>query len=371
MGLITGACALVVGLLLGGTTGLAFLALGLTLPGLLLQDSWRYAFFALGRGHHAFINDAIWAVILFPSLTLLHLSGRGNVFWFVLAWGAAATVGSAIFSLQARLVPSLEGVWEWLWRHRDIGPRYLAVNTGGSAAEQLRTYTVSGILGVAAVGYIQAARTLMGPFMVVFFGMSLMAIPEAAQILRRSPRHLPLFCAAVSTGLALLGLAWGSALLVALPRGLGHLMLGNIWRLAYPLVLPATIYLMSTCATIGASMGMLALGAARRSLRATMVTTLLIVACAVLGAVTGGTLGTMHFAAAGSWVGTLVTWYQLRQALHESDTVPVPAWLWPGRQRGSAAARSRSEAGPENRLTVPPRRIRTACSALSYTDLAR
>ena len=198
MGLITGACALVVGQLLGGTTGLAFLALGLTLPGLLLQDRWRYAFFALGRGHHAFINDAIWALILFPALTLLHLSGRGNVFWFVLAWGAAATVGAAIFSLQARLVPSLEGVWEWLWRHRDIGPRYLAVNTGGNAAEQLRTYTVSAILGVAAVGYLQAARTLMGPFMVVFFGMSLMAIPEAAQILRRSPRHLPLFCAAVS-----------------------------------------------------------------------------------------------------------------------------------------------------------------------------
>jgi len=322
------------------------------LPGLLLQDSWRYAFFALGRGHHAFINDAIWAVILFPSLTFLHTSGHGNVFWFVLAWGTAATVGAAIFSLQARVLPSLEGVWEWLWRHKDIGPRYLAVNTGGNAAEQLRTYTVSGILGVAAVGYIQAARTLMGPFMVVFFGMSLMAIPEAAQILRRSPRHLPLFCAAVSTGLALLGLAWGSALLVALPRGLGQLMLGAIWRPAYPLVLPATIYLMSTCATIGASMGMLALGAARRSLRATIVTTVLIVACALVGAVTGGTLGSMHFAAAGSWVGTLVTWWQLRQALRESGTVPVPAWLWPGRGKRLPGLR----------------RISNACSALSYTD---
>jgi len=367
MGLVTGACALVTGLLLGGTTGLGFLALGLTLPGLLLQDSWRYAFFALGRGHHAFINDAIWAVILFPSLTLLHTSGHGNVFWFVFAWGAAATVGAAIFSLQARVVPTLEGVWEWLSRHRDIGPRYLAVNTGGNAAEQLRTYTVSGILGVAAVGYIQAARTLMGPFMVIFFGMSLIAIPEAAQILRRSPRHLPLFCAAVSTGLTVLGLAWGAALLVALPRGLGQLMLGDIWRPAYPLVLPATVYLMSTCATIGASMGMLALGAARRSLRATIVTTVLIVTCALIGAVAGGTLGSMRCAAAGSWVGTLVSWWQLRQALHESDTVPVPAWLWPGRQRGSAAADSRSAAAPKKRLPGL-RRISTACSALSYTD---
>jgi O-antigen/teichoic acid export membrane protein len=342
MGLVTGTCALAAGLLLGGTTGRAFLALGLTLPGLLLQDSWRYAFFALGRGHHAFINDTVWAVILFPSLALLHASGHGDVFSFVLAWGGAAVVGAAIFSLQARVLPSLAGVWEWLWRHRDIGPRYLAVNSGGNAAEQLRTYAVSYILGIAAVGYIQAARTLMGPFMVIFFGMSLIAIPEAAQLLRRSPRHLPVFCAAVSAGLTLLGLAWGVALLVALPRGLGHLMLGNIWRPVYPLVLPATIYVMSTCATIGAGMGMLALGAARRSLRATIITGVLIVACALIGALTGGTLGTMRFTAAGSWAGTLVSWWQLRQALLESDTVPVPAWLWPGRSGHSKGRKLKS-----------------------------
>ena len=48
--------------------GLAFLALGLTLPGLLLQDSWRYSFFALGRGSQAFLNDTIWAVALLPAL---------------------------------------------------------------------------------------------------------------------------------------------------------------------------------------------------------------------------------------------------------------------------------------------------------------
>ena len=59
VGLATGTIALAAGLLIGGTTGLAFVALGLMLPGLLLQDSWRYAFFALGRGHHALINDTV------------------------------------------------------------------------------------------------------------------------------------------------------------------------------------------------------------------------------------------------------------------------------------------------------------------------
>ena len=57
--------------LLGGTARLAFLALGLTLPGLLLQDSWRYSFFALGRGSQAFLNDMIWAVTLLPALVVL------------------------------------------------------------------------------------------------------------------------------------------------------------------------------------------------------------------------------------------------------------------------------------------------------------
>ena len=255
VGLVAGACALAAGPLIGGTTGLAFVALGLTLPGLMLQDSWRHSFFALGRGYHAFINDTVWAAVQIPLLVFLKMSGHANVFWCVLAWGASAAVGAAIGPLQARVVPNLAGATKWLSRHRDLGPRYLAENTGGNAADTLRSYAVSYILGVAAVGYIQAANMLMGPFKIIFFGISLITLPEAARLLRRSPRHLPLFCAAVSTGLTLLALAWGAVLLVALPRGLGHLMLGSIWRPTYPLVLPATLSVMSVCATTGARPG--------------------------------------------------------------------------------------------------------------------
>ena len=61
---------------------------------------------------------------------------------------------------------------------------------------------------------------------------------------------------AVSTGLTLLALAWGVVLLVALPRGLGHLMLGSLWRPTYPLVLPATLAVMAVCITTGAGTGL-------------------------------------------------------------------------------------------------------------------
>ena len=126
VGLASGACVLAAAAFLGGPVRAAFLALGLTLPGLLLQDSWRYSFFALGRGRQAFLNDTIWAVLLLPALVLLRVTGNANVFWFVLAWGAAANIAAAVGPLQARVLPRLSGAWEWLSRHRDLGPRYFA-----------------------------------------------------------------------------------------------------------------------------------------------------------------------------------------------------------------------------------------------------
>ena len=180
--------------LLGGTTQFAFLALGLTLPGLLLQDSWRYSFFALGRGSQAFLNDMVWALALLPALVLLRVTGHADVFWCLFAWGAAASVAAAVGALQTRVMPRLSGARAWLSRHRDLGPRYLAENTTLSGSYQLRTYGVGLIMGLAAVGYVQAANTLVGPIMVIFMGMGLVTIPEAARVLRRSPRHLPLFC---------------------------------------------------------------------------------------------------------------------------------------------------------------------------------
>ena len=59
---------------------------------MLLQDSWRYSFFALGRGSQAFLNDTIWTLAIVPPMLFLRFTHHSTVFWFVLAWGLAATV---------------------------------------------------------------------------------------------------------------------------------------------------------------------------------------------------------------------------------------------------------------------------------------
>ena len=362
VGLVIGAIVLVAALALGGTARMAFLALGLTLPGLLLQDSWRFSFFAMGRGGQAFLNDAVWAVALIPALILLRASGHADVFWFVFAWGAAAAVGAAIGPLQARVVPSLSRAWDWVYRHRDLGPRYLAEGTANSASSQLRNYGIAFILSLAALGYVQAANTLMGPFMVIFYGMGLVTLPEAARILRRSPRHLPLFCLLVSGGLALLGLAWGVVLLIALPRGLGQLMLGSLWRPTYPLIIPTVILVLGGCASTGAGTGLHALGSARRSLRAMVLGSALFVVCGLAGAAVGGAQGTVIGAAVASWFGALLFWLQFRTALREfgrkREGTQVPSSRRDGRHRDVAEAApstvTKENVGRLQRVTRPP-----------------
>jgi O-antigen/teichoic acid export membrane protein len=336
VGLATGTCVLVAAALLHDTARMSFLALGLTLPGLLLQDSWRFSFFALGRGRRAFVNDTVWTVTLIPALVLLQRTGHSNVFWFVLAWGGTATLAAVLGPFQAGVIPTLSGVWRWVSRNADLGPRYLAEGTANSASGQFRNYGLGIILGLAAVGYTQAANTLMGPIMVIFFGMGLVTLPEAARILRRSPRRLPLFCVLVSAVLTLLALVWGIVLLVALPRGLGHAILGQLWRPTYPLVLPSVISTMGICALGGASIGLHALGAARRSLRAMLIWSALYVVLSLAGAIVGarlgtidghpgGLIGTIDGTAVSSWIGTLLFWWELRAALRDFRSAPARA----------------------------------------------
>jgi O-antigen/teichoic acid export membrane protein len=89
VGLSTGICAIAAGLLMGGVAGSAFLGLGLMLPALMLQESWRFAFFAAGKAYHAFINDSIWAAVQVPLLIALKLTGHTEIFWFVIAFPGA------------------------------------------------------------------------------------------------------------------------------------------------------------------------------------------------------------------------------------------------------------------------------------------
>ncbi|WP_406308238.1 hypothetical protein [Streptomyces griseoaurantiacus] len=316
-----GTVCLVAGLSIRGQVGAAFAALGVVLPGLLLQDAWRYSFFAAGVGRKAFVNDVVWALALVPAMVAA--ASVGTVPAFLLAWGGSAAVAAAYGWYQSGIRPRPAGVREWHRDHCDLGYRYLAENIGVSGASQIRAYGLGAIVGVGAVGVIRGAELLLGPFLAVLMGLSLVTVAEAARVLRQAPRRLARFCFLLGGGQAVAALSWGAALLLV-PDRLGAFVLGDVWRGSAELIVPVTLSVAGAGLGTGAAAGLRALAAARRSLRCQLFASACYVAGGLGGAVAGGTAGSAWGAAAASVCGSAVWWSQLRAALRERHDHPIP-----------------------------------------------
>ncbi|ELS57366.1 putative Integral membrane protein [Streptomyces viridochromogenes Tue57] len=321
VGAALGAASVLAGLALGGRVGPAFACLGVVLPGLLLQDAWRFAFFAAGAGRKAFVNDVVWGVVLVPAMVVA--ARVGSVAAFVLAWGGAAAVAAVYGCFQSGIRPRLTGAREWLREHRDLGYRYLAENVSNSGASQLRAYGLGAIVGVGAVGVVRGAELLLGPFLAVLMGLSLVTVAEAARVLRRAPHRLGAFCLLLGGGQAVAALLWGGALLLVPDRG-GELVLGDVWSSASQLIVPVTLGVAGAGLGSGAAAGLRALGAARRSLRSQLIGSACYVVGGLGGAAVGGTAGSAWGVAAATVCGSAVWWLQLRSALRERHQNPIP-----------------------------------------------
>ncbi|MCX5528657.1 hypothetical protein OG342_38405 [Streptomyces bobili] len=321
VGVAIGVACLVAGLAVGGRVGPAFACLGVMLPGLLLQDAWRYSFFAAGTGRKAFVNDLVWGVALVPALVVA--ARQGSVAAFVLAWGASATVAAGYGCLQSGIRPRMRGARGWLREQRDLSYRYLVENVGVSGASQLRAYGLGAIVGVGAVGAIRGAELLLGPFLAVLMGLSLVTVAEAARVLRRAPHRLARFCLVLGAGQAVAALLWGAALLLV-PGRLGELVLGDVWDSASALIVPAALGVAGASLGTGAAAGLRALGAARRSLRSQLFASACYVGGGLGGAAVAGTAGSAWGVAAATVCSSAVWWLHLRSALRERRHNPIP-----------------------------------------------
>ncbi|WP_052867862.1 MATE family efflux transporter [Streptomyces niger] len=314
LGAALGAASLVAGLALGGSVGTAFACLGVVLPALLLQDAWRFAFFAAGAGRKAFVNDLVCGVALVPAMVVA--ARVGSVAAFLLAWGAAAAVAAGYGCLQSGIRPRLTEARGWLREQRDLGYRYLVENVALSGASQLRAYGLGVLVGVGAVGAVRGAELLLGPFLAVLMGLSLVTVPEAARVLRQTPHRLGSFCLLLGAGQAAAALLWGGALLL-MPDRLGELVLGGVWPAASQLIVPVTLAVAGAGLGTGAAAGLRALAAARRSLRCQLLASVCYVGGGLGGAAVAGTVGSAWGVAAATLSGSAVWWLQLRSALRE------------------------------------------------------
>jgi len=305
-GVATGVLCAAVGAVVQGHAGMALLALGLSLPGLLVQDCWRYAFFAAGRARSAAVNDLVWAVVQFALIGVLLATGQRSVFLLTLAWGGAALVAAVVGSLQAGILPAPAATFRWLRATRELNVRLgldYIVNMGAVNAS---IYLIGAVAGLVAVGAIRAAQVLLGPLQLLFFGLSAFALPLLSTIARAGDRLLRL-AVLLSGAITVVSLVWVGALLL-LPRRVGEALLGESWDGAWSVHLPIGVVMVAIGSTTGPRVGLKALRRADLLLRVTVTQAPFILVLGVAGALVDGARGAAMGYAAADIVGTTLIW---------------------------------------------------------------
>jgi O-antigen/teichoic acid export membrane protein len=304
VGIAGGMICLAIGLLAGPPVGTVFIALGVSLPAILVQDSWRFAFFAAGRDRDAVLTDLTWAVALVALLLLISDLAPGTA-QFVLGWGASAVIAALVGAWRSAIVPRPLATRAWLREHTDLVGRYAAEVLIGLGASQATIYVVGLVAGLAEAGSIRAAQLLLGPMHVILQAAHLIAVPEGVRIRRRRPERFRLAILGLSAGLALVILGWVLGLSV-LPVEIGEALLGDSWASARVVLLPLGLSLVAQGASGGALVGLRVLADASSSLRARILDAAFSFCFGVGGALIGGAIGAAWGFAAGGAVSAVI-----------------------------------------------------------------
>jgi len=321
-GIVIGLFCIAGGALGGGTAGLTFVALGIALPALLVQDGWRFVFFAGGRDRDAVITDFVWAVALIGFLiaaTRLTPGAPGAV----LGWGASAVLGGLVGAWRAGVIPRPRQTRSWLHEHRDLVGRFSAEVLIGLGANQATIYVVGFTAGLAEAGSLRAAQILLGPMHVVLQAAHLIAVPEGVRIRLRRPERFRLAIGGLSIGLASVIGLW-VLVLALLPVNVGQALLGDSWAEAQLVLVPLGLALVAQGVSGGALVGLRVLADAKSSLRARILDSTFSFVLGVGGALLGGAIGAAWGVAAGEWVSAaiFVAFFLRSERLHRGIANP-------------------------------------------------
>lgn len=245
------------GIIFGGTVGPTLLATGALLPGLLLQDAWRMAFFACGRPRAAAANDAFWGVAQLVFVLAVSAAGHGSAVGYLLAWGLAGCAAAALGGAQAGFAPTPGEAWRWLAAHWDLSRYFVSELIAINGASQLMLILVAAIGGLSVTGTIRGAQVLTGPVLILTLSVMAFVIPELARRPWIVGQRLLRVSSCISGAVVVLATAWGT-LLVVLPASLGRQIMGSTWAGVDPILLPTVVGMVWSVVALGPTCGIYA-----------------------------------------------------------------------------------------------------------------
>jgi O-antigen/teichoic acid export membrane protein len=313
-GLAFGALAVGTGFMVGPESAWTFMILGIVLPAALLQDAWRFAFFALGSGGRALMNDAAWAAVSLLAVFTFQLWRSSSL--ALLGWGLGAAVAALLGALQTRTIPQLRGGALWLRHQRHLGAQYAGEFVMVLAGWQAAIVIVASVAGLAAAGVFRGGQLLLAPFHVLFMGLTIGLVPVGVARARESTGALVRLVWGTSSAVPLVSLAY-TALLYAIPDGLGRALLGGLWLESRDLVIPLGL----AAAGLGGSLGFIV--GVRSLAQASLSSRILVGVLTVLGVMVGAALNDARGAAFGLAFSNLISgpiwWRAFARGLEKAE----------------------------------------------------
>ncbi|MFJ6720018.1 MULTISPECIES: hypothetical protein [unclassified Streptomyces] len=317
---VAGLVPALVGLVLPGAAGWAFLALGLVLPLVLVQDGLRYCFSALRVPERALAADVVRLVGVVGAL--LAQPEGASAGRLVLVWGVSAlpALGLGLWLLRPYVRGARVDLRPYV-RRGHLGQRFVVEFAVGNGSSQLAVLGLGLFATPLAVGALRGATTLFGPLNVLFNSANAFGPPVVGRASgKRGVVRLTLLMGGV---LAALGAGWG-AVLYALPETVGRRLLGDTWGAAAAL-LPATgaqyaVMGLGTCALLT-----LRVLNPKATLSLQVVFSLLSVALLLGGYAVWGVAGAAWGLAAGSAAKAAAAWARVSRLPDPSARVPEPA----------------------------------------------
>lgn len=316
----------VIGTLVGGEVSAPLTAIAVVLVPVLLEDCYRYVFFAHSSPHKAIVIDTVW---LLAQLLGFVLASEGVVpqtpAALILIWGAGAALACLCAAAMARVAPGIDApAWVRAARHRVAGLMADFMLLTGTS--YLGVTLIPLVASLPVVAALRGAQFLFNPFVALLASVRVVALPVLArQLAQGSSAAYRRTSLSMSGALSVLAIAYASAVLL-LPNSVGVQLLGDSWSSVSAILLPISLAYLGQAVTYPAIEGLRALGSSRRLLATRATGAIVTVACMVTGAALYGAEGGAIGICAARWGLALLWQVSLRAALaRRPEIAPAPA----------------------------------------------
>ena len=287
LGLVCSVLLAVSAFAVGGALGGLLLLGAVCAPGLLVQDTIRFAFFGAGRQRSAFCNDLLWGVLQLAGYLIVHATLPHSLVAVVATWAGAGAVAGGVGLWQARAVPQLSKTWSWLRAHHDLWRFILLERLSGQGAMYLSLVGIGAFAGLSAVAAVRAAQALFGPLYITLNAVRIVMLPSLVATPRESRRPRVQMTVLFTVFVAV---ACG-AVITLLPARIGTALFGTTWPLVAPLLIFVSLSRITGSAAEAWRLGLLSGASVGRSLAARVALATALIVGTAAGAAVGGARG--------------------------------------------------------------------------------